>query len=190
MAAHSRAAKRKRLGRKLVHGPRHECGRLVQPTGEERETAARDTAIKARMRIYHVSGDEAQNPLRGYALGRLYLKGHINQKHLDAGEKFERDYQRYYRLLRIPSPSPRAQDVTRLGGEGVQFDPDDIRQAAAAFIALEGVLGGADTAGRPVTTVTKRVCLQDEDIVYPHMIGFLKKGLDALAIYYGLEKKS
>lgn len=185
--ARSRAAKRKRIGRMPKAGPRYQCGKLVQPTSHEREAAVTATVIDARMRIYHVSGDEAMNPLRGYALGRLHLdrKNGITAEHLEAGNKMAEDFARYYRLTGIPFPSARAQNVLRLGGEGAPVNPIEARSAANKVMALEGVLGGADEQGRPVTSVIKRLILADEDIVMPHMVVFARRGLDALVKYYG-----
>jgi hypothetical protein len=43
-----------------------------------------------------------------------------------------------------------------------------------------------DLAGKPVTSVTKKVCVQDEGegMQMPHMIGYLKRGLLALVEHY------
>jgi hypothetical protein len=51
---------------------------------------------------------------------------------------------------------------------------------------IETVLGLVDLAGKPVTSVTKKVCVQDEGegMQMPHMIGYLKRGLLALVEHY------
>lgn len=181
------ARKRAKARASFKSGPRHECGKLVQPTAIERATDARAVAVEARLRHFQCRIADAEDARLGYALGRLNVRYLVTTAQLQAGNRFTEDFARYYRLVGIPFPTVRAMDIFRVHGLGNDADPHDARAAANAVMRLEMVLGGADVSGRPVTSVTKRVCLQDEEVFYPHMVDFLRRGLDALARHYGIE---
>lgn len=53
---------------------------------------------------------------------------------------------------------------------------------------IEQALGEVDLSGRPVTSVTKKVCIRDEaeGMHLPHMVEYLKRGLTALVKLYAL----
>lgn len=155
------------------------------------ETAAetRKVAVEARMRLYGGSAEECERHEYGSVLGRLYLARRIKKHHFDAGSRMAEDFARYYGLTGIPYPSAKAQDISRVKGLGSDPNPEKVKAASNRVMAIEQKLGLADIQGRPVTSVCKRVCIMDDSqgMEFPHMIGFLVKGLNALAVYYGVD---
>ncbi len=63
---------------------------------------------------------------------------------------------------------------------------DAARIATNRVLKIEAVLGLVDFSGKPVTSVTKKVCVLDEGegMQMPHMLGYLKHGLLALVEHY------
>lgn len=194
MKARTAAAKRKsKQGRpRLPAVEREENGRLsrrklsIFVRKQESAKKVREVARAARSRVYGVPEKQSERPEAGYALGRLFLAGHIDKDQLDAGDKFAEDHARYYGLTGIPFPSPRAQDLFRVKGAPGPDRPLAAKSAANAVMRAEMALGMVDRAGRPVMTTTKRVCVLDDDenILHPYTLFMLRKGLDALVVHY------
>lgn len=136
----------------------------------------------------NLSRREAETTEAGHVLGLLRLKGKITEPQYDAGLRFGMDYGRYYAATGLPFPSARAQDLSRIRGLGCDPEPANAMEAANRIMRLETVIGSADTNGRPVRTLVRRVCIEDrEDGVWePHMLKHLVKGLTALAVHYGV----
>lgn len=184
-------------GRPRKEGPRYECGKRVPELSEKEKQVNMATASAARMRHNGLTKpQDAQSPFYGYALGRLHLKGLLHPvegesaRLVQAGDTMGEEYDRWYRLTGIPSPNPKAMDMRRVRGIGGDPSVDDAKKAANRMMAIEQVLGSVDRDGRPVMSLCKRIILRDEDASQwtPSMIGFLKRGLRALADHYGLEK--
>lgn len=153
---------------------------------DESERAVKSVAMEARERLYGISDKMSDRPEAGYTLGRLFLFGMITKEQLDAGNHMAEDFARYYGLTGVPFPSARAQDLFRVRGMPGPDRADAARAASNAIMAIEMALGLADQSGRPVTTVTKRVCVQDDDtnIHHAYTLLMLQKGLSALAVHY------
>lgn len=203
--ARSKAAKRRakkargrpRLDRTAEHrepnGRRSRAASAIQDWQKQQEAQTAAMAriviapvIEARARVYCMPATECERSEAGYALGRMMISGWITEAQHDAGKRMAEDYERYYRLTGVQSPTPRAMDMFRVAGESGDPDPDAARKAANKFMELEGVLGRADLAGRPVTTITKRVCLEDRDegMAHTYSLSLLRRGLDALVVHY------
>jgi hypothetical protein len=183
-----KAAKRGRP--KLPAAQREPSGRPSRrhATRIEREFEVRAVVVEARARVHGVPEPMCERPEAGYVLGRLFLAGLVTKAQLDAGNRMAEDFGRYYALTGIQAPSARAQDLFRVRGESPDRGGDAARRAANAIMRIEMELGMVDHEGRPVTSVTKRVCILDDAsaVFHDHMIGFLRKGLDALIVHYGL----
>lgn len=156
----------------------------------ESEKKVKSVAVEARSRHHDIPKNVADSELGGSVLGLMRHRGQITESQYMAGKRYGLDMQRYYSLSGHPHPSPKAQNIMRVRGKGGDAPAEEIQSAANKMMKLDTVLGKADTSGRPVTTVVKRVCILDnEDGVWqPHMIKHLKKGLHALAVEYGIEK--
>lgn len=175
----------------------------VQATAELAETPAiqrrirEDNIVPFKKDGKVVSAEkQAQDPRRGYALGLLILDGTITQAQHDAGVKFSEDMAKYYGLTGVAFPSARAQSLFAVRATGLEESEGKIeaaRKARDKAKAMEKTLlavGDIDT-GRKVSHTVKTVCVLDvqESRMWPeHMIGYLKRGLNALARqHYGME---
>lgn len=190
MKAKSKAAKRRtRMGRPVLPAtdrePNGRKSRRIAST-IRREDDMKAVVIEARQRIYGLSKRDADSQDGGSVVGRLYLAGRIKWHHRAALNRYAEDMARYYRLTGVQAPNPRGLDLNRVRGEPGDTDPARARDAANRMMALEGVLGAADRAGRPVTTIVKRVALEDRDdgLFLGHMVHDLVVGAGALARYY------
>lgn len=192
------AKKRARRGRRLIPNvERLPDGRISRSNsakeGRQKATVAEtlSVALEARMRVYGASEAECGRPEMGHALGRLYLdkRNGISAEMFQAGIRMAEEYSRYYGLTGVPFPSPRAQDLFRVGGIGGDVDPAKARKARNDAQAIELVLAIGDEAGCPVRTITKRVCIEDSDegLYRTHMINYLRRGLKLLVVHYGIE---
>lgn len=148
--------------------------------------------LEARIR-HGVPRDLAHLPQAGTALGRITLMfpGRLGTAHIEAGERMGLDYARYYALSGIPFPSVRAANLFRVHGTTTHYDdPARVQKAVKRVMDIEKVLGLNDIAGRPITRLTKQVCIMDDDsqMRFEHMVKFLRRGLEALAAFYGLNR--
>lgn len=168
---------------------------------DRRDDNMRETATQARQRVFGISEKDAGSQEAGSVLGRLYLDGKLGPVlkqqgtswlRLEAGRRYGTDMARYYMLTGIPHPSPRAQNILAVRG----YDGDEpeskataARKAANHMMALEMCLGAADTQGRPATSSVKSVCILDEETArgwHESQLRHLVRGLDALAVFYGM----
>ncbi|MGQ5718484.1 hypothetical protein [Pseudochrobactrum asaccharolyticum] len=153
----------------------------------ETEKEVKSVAVANRMKM-GLSAKVASTQEAGSVLGRLHLLNpdEITRAQFEAGMRMAEDYARYYALTGIPFPSVKAMDIARVRGLGNMDRPDAARIATNRVMKIETVLGLVDLAGKPVTSVTKKVCVLDEGegMQMPHMIGYLKRGLLALVEHY------
>lgn len=137
---------------------------------------------------------QALDPRRGYVLGRMLLDGKITQIQHEAGLKYAEDMARFYGLTGVPFPSARAQDLFAIRSDGSEDGEERGRAAARARSrakALQALLlaVGDINTGRKVTHTVNSIALLDiqEARGWPeHMVGWLKRGLNALARHYGM----
>ena len=201
--------KRKRRGRPvLANVSRETNGRLSRRVASvsyrdvETERQTLEVAVGARMRREMAATGEvldmkqARDPRRGTVLGPLLLDGAINQSQYEAGTRYSETKWAYHALTGIPFPSAKAQDLFKSRG-GIEALTDkaiaSARGAAARYMLCEGwLLSIANDPHRRCKCAVNTVCAEDEETARfwpekaPHMIGWLKRGLDALVFGYGL----
>jgi len=138
--------------------------------------------------------EQAVDPRRGYALGLMFLDGTITQQQHDAGVRYADDMARYYGLTGLGFPSPRAQNlfaVRGVSGEESGTRVEAAKKAKAKAGKLRELLqkvGNIDQ-GRRVEHAVKEVALLDniQARKWPaHMHDYIRRGLNALALDYGL----
>lgn len=181
--------KRNKGGRpRLENVEREPNGRPLRSQRKtETEAEVRKVAVQARARIYGAPEADCVRPEYGSVLGRLYMTGHINKLHLEAGNRAAEEYAKYYGLTGIPHPSAKAQDITRVKGMGGEVSYETARQATNRMMAIEQALGAVVMLGHSVTSVVKRVIVMDEE---PHVrdMNTLVLGLNQLVTFYGVGK--
>ncbi|RYE54891.1 MAG: hypothetical protein EOP20_11220, partial [Hyphomicrobiales bacterium] len=117
----TRGAKAKsKVGRPLRDDVPRRTGNRIDYAKMESMEKIRSTAVEARCRHHGVDAKDATRAELGYALGRLYLSGELGavddpdqpmSRHLlEAGNRMHADFERYYAVTGMPSPSPRAMD--------------------------------------------------------------------------------
>lgn len=199
-----RKAERKKRGRPFIENPapRSPKGRLsrarvaVVARTEEYEHETVSVMVRARMRATGLPEAIARQPLAGNALGLLKYDGKISQAQLEAGNRYAEDMSRYYGLTGVPFPSPRAQNLFLISrGSGGDESPAKIvaaRIATTRMMALEGVLL---TCSSPHPNAAKstvfRACVLNDTKArdWPDgTLSYLRRGLSALAEFYGGEK--
>lgn len=192
MTSKAEKLRRKRAGRPRLDGPRHECGKLVQSARKaETEKKAVIVALEGRKRVHGLT-DVANDGLSGYTLGRIRLDENINDAQLRAGNEYAARMDEYYRLIGIPHPSGKAQDISRVRG----FDGDEseakaktARVAANQVMKMEGALNSLYD-GRQIKATVFNVCVLDVENLRnmpPHQMDWLNKGLDELVFFFGFK---
>ena len=193
--AGSKAAKRRgRGGRpRKVEAERYPGGQIKHDWREqESEKEAKGTVIEMRQRIHGITGKDAGSPFAGYVLGRMFLDGNISEAELTAGNRYAEDMARYYRLVGISAPSPRAQSLFSIAAHDGEVSEGRAKQARAAsdhMMKLEGALLKIKD-GPQVKTTVFNVCVMDIDHLREMpaaMWNFLHRGLRELVFFYGLQ---
>lgn len=127
------------------------------------------------------------DPLRGYALGRLLIKGRksaaagITKAQHDAGEHFVRLYRARGRIGGWPSPNLKAIDYGAVTG-GLSTHPED----SPGWVAdvkrrWETMLQSIYDLNMPdVYEVLRRVLIEDRDCENLQQVGSLRMGLNAI----------
>jgi hypothetical protein len=138
---------------------------------------------------------QAEDPRRGYVLGLMRLDHTITERQHAAGIRFGEDVARYYGLAGVPYPSPRAQNLFRVGGndgDESQTRAEAAKQARTKHNMLRDHLlaTGNINEGRHVLHSVKEVCVLDNMHArrWPeHMLNHVRRGLNRLADCYGIE---
>ena len=155
----------------------------------ETEKEVKSVAVANRIK-QGMSEGVADTQEAGSVLGRLHLLNPdaITKLQYEAGMLMAQDFARYYALTGIPFPTIKAHDMLSPRGQSSDDRPDCARTAANRIMKIEQALGEVDLSGRPVTSVTKKVCIRDEaeGMHLPHMVEYLKRGLTALVKLYAL----
>ncbi len=179
-------AKRKRqkcrAGRNRVGGPREPNGQPLRTP--ERNDMNTSTVFDARCRRDGDNPKKADrkavlDPLRGHALGRLFLAEIISESERDAGQKYEADYRAWAGTNGMPRITAPAGSYGQ-SIPGRDDIPDDKAAAATkAYFAARDALSGGAARGK---WEVQWVCLQGE---MPACPAALRGGLKRLVAHYG-----
>lgn len=171
------------------------------------EAEARSVVVQKRIRDNNIvafrqkdgktvtAEERAADPRFGYVLGLMLMDGTINRRQHEAGVNYAQDMARYYGLTGVQFPSARAQDLFRVGGGDGEDSTSKADRAVAArsrMVKLRDLLlkVGDINTGRHVVHTVNCIALQDipESRCWPpHMIAWLKRGLNKLADFYVIE---
>ena len=182
--------KRKRVvnvGRPRKEGvERYKCGK-IKP--EENEREAKSVVMAYRVAQFGVDEEDAGSDLAGSALGRLYLSKDITKGQYNAGLRYCDDMFRYYSFYLGTPPTVQAQNLFKVRGFSPEINAgaeERGRKASNTMAQLVTVLAVGDPQ---VRTLVNKVCIEDEDARHwpVHMLGWLRQGLKALVVHYGVE---
>lgn len=196
-----------RRGPKKKKGPRHKCGKLMQPTKQQKQEAEVQIGVNyAKLAAQqphrrglelpaHLSerqrakiGDPGTHPRAATELGRMALEGLITEAQYIAGEKYARVVGKWRALV----GGPRA-----IAGNGPGYDcmadcrdtdPCKCRDRQQAFDAAFKALGGA---GAPARAAVDCVVLADLGLAGDILVlAELRAGLSALDRHFEREHES
>ena len=168
---------------------------------ELNEGQVMETALRQRIGKYGLDSKNARRQEAGYVLGRIYLddrlgdhskQSGLSHVRLEAGKRYAEDMARYFGLTGIPFPSTRAQNLFAVSGHDGEDSAARVsatRAATKRMMDLEGCLLACHWQGRHVATTVRNICLIDIDEArgWPeHMMEWLRIGLDALVMFYGI----
>jgi len=169
-------------------GRKRKAGVARDRTGKSRGEGPEQAMAIALAQPHRRWSKTPRDALLGYPLGRLLLAGYITDKQHEAGQRWVTVVRRYAALIGFPRETPDAPNVELISsGVSCAADPDAKvilalrRDYNDCYAVLEQV--GRDTrTGRGPLRVCRQICVQeiDEAILWPHRIGDLRIGLNAL----------
>ena len=135
-----------------------------------------------------------QNPEWGSELGRLLLAGKLEPELYAAGQHWAECATRYRQALDAPRPTPpparfepktptAAVDPTSAAGQ------QQTAHEVAAIAALQEAHAALRTAGVLAERVVRRVCEHDEAVCGTGEFVALRRGLLALALFWGMTRR-
>ena len=204
-----RRLKLKKGGRPRKQGIRTRSGRLSRSKEAKDYISAkaaeenRAVALEARSRHNKVPVEEANNPLLGSEIGRLYNRHllarkkkvqqwrSLTEKEYEAAQRFSEDISRYYGLSGIPHPNPKSANL--FGVRGYDSEESESQQKTAdrvskrAYEIQKALL--SKTQGRRILEKVYNVCILDHstDNWSTVQYGEFRHGIKALVKYYNGE---
>ncbi len=168
-----------------------------EPNGRRSRALARKapqfapTEVK-RLRDAALAG--MQSPEWGSELGRLLLAGKLEPELYAAGQHWAECAMRYRQALDAPRPNPPPAGFEPKS-PAVAVDPSSSagqKQTArdmAAMAALQEAHAALRTAGVLAERVVRRVCEHDEAVCGTGEFVGLRRGLVALAVFWGMMRR-
>lgn len=201
MKARTKAAKIKgKRGRPRLDVEREPGGRPSRRI-DDVANAAREVVRNRRIREEAARGKTlsekaADDPRRGYVIGRMLLDGTISQAEHDAALKFARLKQDYYIAAGIPFPNAQAQDLFKVRGMPAE-ETDMMRkragELAGKYVGIEGALRSLPGCHHYAAHAVNEAAFMDNEYArdWPdHMIEYLRRGLRELVYQFGLDART
>lgn len=180
-----------RAGRKRKAVKREPNGQAQRPNRKTAEDEVMSVAKTYRERVLSVPKDELLNQMAGSFIGRLCISGEISVSQYDAAQSFIEDYRNNAMAIRAPR-DPGSVDYNRVQGgsldaESVAFYQRATSRWRSAFEAVQSRQNELRGAGALYAAL--QYCVL-EDKALPHLLGWLREGLNALVRHYGLVDRS
>lgn len=144
---------RRRAGRPKVADVVREPNGRAQRSSARMAEQARATVIDARMRLLGLSKKDAEDPLGGYAIGRMALAGDLGRDYqpaIAAVQNYVEAVAAFMRLKHPQMPMPKAMDY--LGGRGASLgddpSPEAIERIENRYYRFTDRLGRVDGISR------------------------------------------
>lgn len=173
-----------RKSRKPMDVTKHLNDRL---DAEERE--ALRTGVEARHRMHGIKPSQLRDTDAGTFVGRLRITGEITFQQCEAAKEYCRVYEEMQAAVGGPKPSGAVNLNATKGLPG----PENVTRSMEAMQAWEAALKAVQTKqdelrGNGALIAALSYCvLRDE--AHPHMIGWLREGLNALARHFKIGDK-
>jgi len=183
-----RIRQRSNAGRPKKEGVERYPSGGIKRTETEKEVIS--VAVEGLKRVHNL--DYRRDGLASYTLGRIFLDDKISKAELDAGNWYIGKVIKYYGLVGIPFPTPRAQNLFAVRGHDGDISEtraDRARSATNAAMRLNTVLGCCEQ-GPQVKSTVFNVCIEDNEMLRmmpDHQMQLLRRGLRALLFEQGLQ---
>lgn len=173
---------------------RYQNGRIVNEQRKPEETEEQiQSVVLFQRRKWGVAEKDLRDQKAESHFGRLCLTGVITAAQYEAGRRYARTVERYYRQEGIPSPWPAAIDLNG-GPKGLSGRPepdveetDRVKRDYADMLYVLNDLAHSETY-RGVTQQMRSAILMDHDIRFDApIIGNVRSGLNVLIRLWGMQ---
>lgn len=171
------------MGLKTGPRPREDVRRYPNSGAIRREDRGErpDKVIAVALAQPHRKGNSS--PMAGYAFGRLFLGGSIDQRQFHAANAFMSRAVRHHRCITgsLPKfPSVAAEMVAGTTGAGVELDDETIAKIRSEYGEVQDALADAGLHFDG-NSILMRVCVMDRDITNDAEMGVFRCSLNAIA---------
>jgi hypothetical protein len=186
-------------GPKPQEGKREANGRLSRKYPETKkrlamiadqdERAARKIGMEARERVHGLKAKDLLDQNAGSFVGRLHITGEISMQQCEAAKEYLRVYQDMQAAIGGPKPSGAVNLNATKGLPG----PENVQRAMQAREDWEKALTALQNRQNELRGGASLIAALDycvlRDGEYPHMVGWLREGLNALARHFKIGDK-
>lgn len=201
MKARTKAAKIKGKRGRPRHDVEREPGGRPSRRIDDVANAAREVVRNRRIREEAQRGNmikatAADDPRRGYVIGRMLIDGTISQAEHDAALKFARLKQDYYVAAGLQFPSAQAQDLFKIRGMPAEETEAMGRRAqslADSYMKVYGALKSIPGCHHYAAHAVNEAAFMDNEYArdWPeHMLEYLRRGLRELVFQFGLDART
>lgn len=169
------------VGRPRKVGKRKPCGRLAQTYVNPKQQAA------AQPHRASVLKHQREWPEAGSEFGRLLLRGGITRSQYDAGIRFTELCVAMCAVYDVPSPHPRAMDLTNVRGSVSQGMPSE--RARRIIDDYNRAFEACGDAGRAAQRAVKEHVVLDKPVGDFDSLKALSSGLSKLVDHFGLDAR-
>lgn len=188
-----------RRGPKPQQGKREANGRMSRKPidittqlNDRLEADERDalrTGVEARHRLYGINPGQLRDTDAGSFVGRLRITGEISMQQCEAAKEYLRIYEDMQSAIGGPKPSGAVNLNATKGMPGVE-NVERTKKARADWESARKALQDRQDelrGGASLIAALDYCVLRDGE--FPHMIGWLREGLNALARHFKIGDK-
>lgn len=151
---------------------------------DKAERSAQKTGLEARERVFGLKAKDLLDANAGSFVGRLFITGEISDQQCQAAFEYFRTYEEMQSTLGGPKPA----GAVNLNATRGQPLPENVDRAVKARAAWEAALGAIQVrqnqlGGTASINAALYYCVL-RDVTAPHMVGWLREGLNALARHF------
>lgn len=156
---------------------------------EADERDALRTGVEARHRLYGINPGQLRDTDAGSFVGRLRITGEISMQQCEAAKEYLRIYEDMQMAVGGPKPSGAIDLNATKGMPGAENVERTIKARADWEAALKALQDRQNElrGGASLIAALDHCVLRDGE--FPHMVGWLREGLNALARHFKIGDK-
>lgn len=156
---------------------------------EADERDALRTGVEARHRLYGINPGQLRDTDAGSFVGRLRITGEISMQQCEAAKEYLRIYEDMQMAVGGPKPSGAVDLNATKGMPGAENVDRSIKAREDWGAALKALQDRQDElrGGASLIAALDHCVLRDGE--FPHMVGWLREGLNALARHFKIGDK-